>query len=147
MNIALKWMFAWFAASILTFLLASVFHSQFVLLRLTQINIDIPMANWIGMTLGDILGLSLSYGIVIALAFFLCFGTCTLVSHYWRILPLWCYPLLAALTIAIMLAAMQPLLNVTLIAGARSQLGFIFQCLAGLLGGYLFIRLQTGSKQ
>ena len=70
MNIVLKWMFAWLAASILTFLLASVFHSQFVLLGLTQINIDIPMAEWIGMTLGDILGLSLSYGIVIALAFF-----------------------------------------------------------------------------
>lgn len=141
MNKAFKWMFAWFAASILTFVFASVFHSQFVLLGLTQINIDIPLGEWLRMTFSDMLGLSLTYGVVITFALLICFGTCTVVAKYWRTLPTWSYPLLGALTIAIMLAAMQPLLNVTLIAGARSHLGFVFQCLAGLIGGYVFARV------
>lgn len=147
MNKAFKWMFAWFAASMLTFVLASIFHSQFVLLGLTQINVDIPISQWLGMTFSDILGLSLSYGIVIAIALLICFGVSTAVAKYWRILPTWIYPLLGALTIAIMLAAMQPILNVTLIAGARSTMGFLFQCVAGLMGGYVFARVWFKYKQ
>lgn len=139
-------MFAWLAASILTFIFASIFHSQFVLLGLTQINIDIPMSDWLGMTFSDILGLSLGYGSVIAVTMLLCFGISTLITRYWRRLPVWSYPVFGALAIALMLLAMQPLLNVTLIAGARSSLGFLFQCCAGLIGGYVFARMWLSMK-
>ena len=141
MNTALRWCLSWLSASILTYVLASVFHSQCVLVGLTQVAIDIPMDKWLSMTLTDLAGLALGYGSVITVTLLLCFGISCVVNNYWRQLPLWSYPALGALAIAIMLSAMQPLLNVTLIAGARSTLGFLLQCSAGLAGGYVFAKL------
>ena len=141
MKTVFRWMFAWLAASILTFVFASIFHSQFVLLGLTDIYIDIPIGKWLGMTLSDILGLSLGYGSIIAVTLLLCFGICSLITRFWRQLSVWSYPVLGALAIALMLLAMQTLLNLTPIAGARTTLGFLFQCAAGLIGGFVFARM------
>jgi hypothetical protein len=42
----------------------------------------------------------------------------------------------------VMLSAMQPILNVTLIAGARSTAGLIAQCCAGVFAGIVFSSLK-----
>ena len=146
MNKAFRWFFAWLGASILTFVLASIFHTQFVLLNLTRINIDIPIVQWLGMTVSDIAGLALGCGSVIAITMLLCFGIAGLINKFWRQLPLWGYPILGALAIAFMLAAMQPLMGVTLIAGSRSVAGFLFQCSAGLIGGFIFAKIWLNSR-
>jgi hypothetical protein len=52
------------------------------------------------------------------------------------------YPLAGFVAIFVMLLAMQPVLGITLIAGARSTLGIVSQCLAGLIGGWLFMKLR-----
>ena len=145
MKNSLIWIAAWLAASVCTFVIASVAHSQFVLLELVKINIDVPLSDWLSMTVSDIAGLSIGYGAVIAITLLLCFLILTLVNAKWIRLPVWAYIVGAALAIALMLLAMQPLLNVTLIAGARSTLGFLAQCCAGLLGGYCFARVR-GTK-
>jgi hypothetical protein len=38
---------------------------------------------------------------------------------------------------------MHPILEITLLAGARSTLGFICQSLAGAMGGWIFSYLRT----
>jgi uncharacterized membrane protein YeaQ/YmgE (transglycosylase-associated protein family) len=43
---------------------------------------------------------------------------------------------------AVILIAMQPVLGVTLIAGARSSFGIILQIIAGMIGGFCFMRLR-----
>ena len=142
MKNALSWIFAWLLASICTFVFASIAHSQFVLLELVNIDIAIPIGDWIGMTLSDIIGLSLGYGGVICVAMLLCFGLLSLINKRFK-LPIWRYIIFAALAMAVMLLAMQPILNVTLIAGARTTMGFIAQCCAGLVGGYVFAQMRA----
>jgi hypothetical protein len=41
---------------------------------------------------------------------------------------------------------MQPILNVTIIAGAREPLGFAKQCIAGLFGGWAFMYQRKPQK-
>jgi hypothetical protein len=142
MKNSLIWIVAWLAASIATFVTASIAHSQFVLLELVAIDIHVPLSDWLSMTVSDIAGLSLGYGSVIAITLLLCFLILTLVNSKWLKLPNWAYVVAAAVAIALMLLAMQPLLNVTLIAGARSTLGFLAQCCAGLVGGYCYARVR-----
>ena len=141
MKSTLNWITAWIAASIGTFVLASIAHSQFVLIELIAIDIQVPLADWLRMTLDDLVGLSLTYGLVITLTMLLCFGILSLIHHKLKSLPVWFFVLGGGLAIAIMLLAMQPLLNVTLIAGARTSIGFLCQCIAGVLGGWVFARL------
>ena len=54
----------------------------------------------------------------------------------------WLHPLAAGLAMMIMLLLMQPIINVTLIAGTRSIEGQLWQVLAGVIGGltYKFLR-------
>ncbi|MBT0585273.1 hypothetical protein [Alteromonas oceanisediminis] len=137
----LHWIAAWIIAALVTFALASVFHSQFVLYELSRLNIAIPSSEWVSMTLSDFIGLLPSYGGAIAFALLMGFIILTGVNRYVGQVPRWLFPFAAAFAMAVMLLAMQPILNVTLIAGARSTLGFLFQCAAGLMGGYVFARI------
>lgn len=124
-----------------TYLLASIFHSQFVLSALTKIDIQISTSDRLSMTLSDLLGMAPGYGSVLFIALALGFVTINAISRWIYPLPAMRYPLAGFLAVATALLVMQPLLNVTLIAGAREPLGFLFQCLAGLVGGLVFVRL------
>ena len=151
--------FAFFIAWLTSFTLASVFHSSFVLYELHNIDVEISVPEGATMMIGDLLGLLPTYGAVIALALLLAF----LITHW--VLPiikekqrfrsftshspaffLFMFGLAGALTFWIMLSAMQPILNVTLIAGARTALGTVAQCLAGLVGGLLYGKLRFNSR-
>ncbi|WP_100643833.1 hypothetical protein [Alteromonas facilis] len=143
MKNAVRWIKAWLIASVVTYLLASIAHSQFVLLELLKIDIDVSASQWVSMTASDLAGLGLTYGPVIMLSLLIAFLSLTAVSKYILRTPNWVFVVGGALAIAIMLLAMQPILNVTLIAGARSTLGFLSQCCAGLVGGWTFARLSS----
>ena len=126
-------------AVIISFILASIAHSQFVLAGLTGIGVEIATSDRISMTLDDIKGLALGYGSVILIALGTGFLIINAISKWVFTLPKLRYPLSGFLAIAGALLAMQPILNVTLIAGAREPLGFFLQCVAGLVGGLVFM--------
>ena len=151
--------FAFFTAWLTSFTLASVFHSSFVLYELHSIDVEISLHEGVTMMISDIQGLLPTYGAVIALALLLAF----LITHW--ALPmikdkqrlhtstphspaffLFMYGVAGILAFWIMLSAMQPILNVTLIAGARTALGTVAQCLAGLVGGLLYGKLRFNSR-
>ena len=129
-------------AVLCTYALASLAHSQFVLSELSAVNIDITLAARISMSLDDILGFFPILAAAIALSLLLGFGTVALIRKFQPQLTLWLYPVAGAAAILVMLLAMHPILDITLIAGARSTLGMISQSLAGLMGGWLFMRLR-----
>lgn len=150
--------FAFFTAWLTSFTLASVFHSSFVLYELHRIEVSIPLREGAVMMINDIQGLLPTYGAVIALALLLAF----LITHW--VLPIikdkqrfytstshspaffpFMFGLAGLIAFWIMLSAMQPILNVTLIAGARTALGTAAQCLAGLIGGLLYGKLRFNS--
>lgn len=128
-------------AVIVCFILASIAHSQFVLAGLTGIGVEIATSDRISMTVSDIGGLAIGYGSVVFIALGTGFLIINAVSRWVLPLPKLRYPLAGFLAIGGALLAMQPLLNVTLIAGAREPLGFFLQCVAGLVGGYVFMTL------
>lgn len=126
-------------AVIVSFILASIAHSQFVLAGLTEVGVEIATSDRISMTLNDIKGLALGYGSVIFIALGAGFLIINAISKWVFPLPNLRYPVAGFLAIGGALLAMQPLLNVTLIAGAREPLGFFLQCTAGLVGGLVFM--------
>jgi hypothetical protein len=126
-----------------TFALASLAHSQFVLAELSAVNIDITLAARISMSLDDLLGLFPMFAAAIALSLVLGFGVVALIRKFRPQLSLWLYPAAGAMAMLAMLLAMHPILDITLIAGARSTLGIVFQSLAGLIGGWLFMGLRN----
>lgn len=129
------------------FLLASVFHSISVLMGLVQIGVDLNVSDWLSMIWQDALGLLPTYGAIIAVTLLLAFS----ITHFIvKQLNLYeaksaisttrsvLFALAGGLSFLMMLLAMQPVLNVTLIAGARSTLGLAAQCFAGVCAGFLY---------
>ncbi|KXJ59941.1 MAG: hypothetical protein AXW14_14195 [Alteromonas sp. Nap_26] len=151
--------FAFFTAWLTSFTLASVFHSSFVLYELHNIDVEISVPEGASMMIGDLFGLLPTYGAVIAIALLLAF----LITH-WALpviknkqrlqtstphsptIYLFMFGVAGTLAFWVMLSAMQPILNVTLIAGARTALGTTAQCLAGLIGGLLYGKLRFNSR-
>lgn len=132
----LRFILAWFS----TFSLASICHSQFNLWRLQQVDITISLSERFSFTAQDWLGLLPTYGIIIAVALLLAFSTVSLLSKYLIKARTYDHGLTiiaGATCIFIVHTAMYPILNVTLIAGARDG-GLVLQMLCGAVGGWVF---------
>lgn len=143
-------------AWIIAFVFASVLHSHFVLFELAALDINIPVSKWLTMVLEDLSGLLPTYGTIIAvtltLSFFIASRLNSLLEK--RALTLTkngaastfsaagIFGAAGAIGFLVMLAAMQPILDVTLIAGARSHLGIAAQCIAGFVSGIVYGRLR-----
>ncbi len=122
-----------------TYCLASILHSQMVLIGLVQIDVNVPFSQWLAMTAYDLWGLLPAYGSAIAAAMLIAMLVTTwLVQHQSRAFSATLYMMAGALAMLVMLLAMQPIMQITLIAGARSATGIALQCLAGLIGGFTF---------
>jgi hypothetical protein len=139
---------AWLA----TFLVASSLHTFQVLNALSSIGVEISSTEWLSTAWKDAVGLLSTYGIIIAVALLLAFWVVTIIRKYAikhdikkpRFITL--TSVAGASGIAVALLAMQPILNVTLIAGARGYDGFLLQCFAGLLGGFIYGLLRATSE-
>ena len=129
---------AFIAALIVTYLLASVSHSQVVLAELAALGIDIAPIDRIRMTWGDLLGLY-NYALIIALGLALAFAMMGLLNKLWPINAWIRFPLSGALAMLALLLLMKSLLLITPIAGARGTGGLFLQCLAGFIGGFVFV--------
>ena len=60
-------------AVIFAFIIASLFHSQFVMAELSKVGVEILFNDRLSMSLDDLLGLYPTYGIVIAVCYFISF--------------------------------------------------------------------------
>lgn len=137
---------AYAGAWVLTYLLACTFHTQRVLYGLNEVGVSIAFADRLSTTLFDYWGLLPVYGPAIALALLIAMLVVQLLSHFIGarvILGL----IGGATAMAVMLISMQPIMGVTLIAGARETIGVALQCLAGASGGLLFAWLYERSAQ
>ncbi len=140
MTYCIQFFKAWIIASLIAFTLASVLHTQMVLLGLVNIDITIGVSAWLSTTFQDIWGLFPTYAPVIALALFLAM---LVVVFFTKLIPI---PKLlgfigGATAMLTVLISMQPIMDITLIAGAREPLGFALQCLAGAIGGWVFAKI------
>lgn len=148
--------FCFVPAWLIAFIVASVLHSHFVLFELVALNIDIPASKWMSMVIDDLFGLLPSYGGIIAVTLIISFFIASRLNNFLKKHALTLatsnrasvysaaviFGTAGAVGFFVMLAAMQPVLNVTLIAGARSNLGIAAQCFAGFVSGFVYGRLR-----
>jgi len=132
----LRTLAAYVAGMLLAYLLACVFHSQTVLAGLGSIGVDIPVVKRIEMTVHDLMGLW-RYGIVIFIAMSFGFFIMGVVSRFVTLSSTLLCTLAGFLAFASMLLAMSLLLPFTPLASARQPVGFLLQCCAGAVGGWL----------
>ena len=131
---------AFIPAWVVTYLLASMAHTQMILTELLALDINIPVSSWVSTTLHDIWGLLPAYGSAIAAALFIALSITGFITRKYR-KHRFLIPIATTLAMLVMLIAMYPIMHITLIAGARSATGLVLQCLAGLAGGLTFLRL------
>jgi len=128
---------AFFGSTVICFLLASTFNTQFVIAGLSSVGVDIPLNERITMTLKDWQGLAPTYGILVFIGLAIAFYVMHLFERRLGKGAL-LYPLGGALCFVVMIAAMEPILGITLLTSARSLLGWGCQCLAGAMAGGWF---------
>ncbi|WP_395341285.1 hypothetical protein PN836_018865 [Ningiella sp. W23] len=128
-------------ASIIGFFFASLLHTQAVLAKLSAIDIIIPFSERLESTWQDMLGLAPSYGLIVLAALLIAFSIAGLILKYGNLSEkgsLYLYTSAGIVAFFVMLIAMQPILNVTLLAGARGVSGLMMQCMAGAISGACF---------
>lgn len=139
--------FKFFVAVMASYLFASIAHTQFVLAGLINIGVNISISDRLSMTMSDIIGLAPGYGAVIFVALAVGFLLINAISKWVFPLPNFRYAIAGFAAMAVALLAMYPLLNVTLIAGAREPAGFFTQCVAGFFGGLVFMSMNKKPEQ
>ncbi len=128
-------------AFVVTYGFASIFHTQSVLARLARLDVDIPLPERLATIMYDLAGLLPTYGLAILVMLIFALGTAGILGrhlpHRGALYTLMC-AVAGATGMLVMLLAMHPIMEVTLIAGARGVGGKLLQCSAGFLGGLTF---------
>ncbi|ATC82144.1 hypothetical protein [Pseudoalteromonas agarivorans] len=123
-----------------TFTLASLFHSQYVVNQLVDVGVVVSLSDRINLTLDDWLGLLPTYGAIIAIALAIAFFAVVLLAKKFKKYSMVLFVASGITAFAVVLVAIESIMNIHIIAGARGW-GFYLQLLAGALGGLLFALL------
>ena len=123
-----------------TFTLASLFHSQYVVNQLVDVGVVVSLSDRINLTLDDWLGLLPTYGAIIAIALAIAFFAVVLLVKKFKKYSMVLFVASGITAFAVVLVAIESIMNIHIIAGARGW-GFYLQLLAGALGGLLFALL------
>lgn len=118
--------------------IACLFHTQMVLLELQKLDVAISLADRLSMSLQDLAGLLPTYGAIVCLGLAIAFTCASLLRKFTRFRSFYLYSFAGASAMLVILLAMQPIMNITFLAGARSFFGISLQVLAGLIGGLCF---------
>lgn len=140
----LRWLLAWIFSSIVTYALGSALMTQVVLRSLARFDVPVDLGARVSMTLFDIGGLASSYLPLIAIALLLGFLVAALISR-WR--PAWrqaLYLLAGSSAVGTMIGIMTLTFGMNPLAGARGIAGVGLQMLAGLVGGFVFLKTSRG---
>jgi len=132
-------------ACLVTFVLSSVVHSQFVLQGLVDIGITVSLQDRLKMTIDDLQGLFATLGAIISLSLLLGFTAVAAINKLTKTVyyNTYLYPLAGSVTIWVMLAAMHPIMNITVLASARSTAGLVSLCICGAIGGIVFSKIRA----
>ena len=123
-----------------TFTLASLFHSQYVVNQLVDVGVVVSLSDRINLTLDDWFGLLPTYGGIIAIALAIAFFAVVLLVKKFKKYSMALFVASGITAFAVVLVAIESIMNIHIIAGARGW-GFYLQLLAGALGGLLFALL------
>jgi len=133
----LRVLLSFFVATLVTYTLASVAHTQQVISRLRDLGVTVGMGEWLRVAVGDWLGLYL-YLAVIAVGLAIAFSVMSVVGRFTVGQRDVLFAVGGGLAMWVMLYSMKELGSITPIAGARGIVGLLLQCAAGVAGGFCF---------
>jgi hypothetical protein len=150
-------MFQLLVATLVTFLIASALHTQSVLSGLISVGAEIPLSLRIETVFIDFAGLLPTYGVIVFVGMLIAMSVALLIAN--KLLSasakqtnnaqspvqssqLWLFSLAGAAAVFTLLSAMHPILDVSIIAGARGLSGLLTQSIAGAIGGLAFALLR-----
>mgnify|MGYP000462892146 FL=1 len=128
-----------------TFTLASLFHSQYVVNQLVNVGVVVGLSDRASLTFDDWLGLLPTYGAIIALALAIAFFVTAKLNKKFKKYSTQLFVIAGIVAFAIVLIAIESIMNIHIIAGARGW-GFYAQLLAGAVGGFTFSQLFKATK-
>jgi asparagine N-glycosylation enzyme membrane subunit Stt3 len=134
------------ASWLLTFTLASLFHSQYVVNQLVNVDVAVSFSDRVSLTLADWLGLLPTYGAIIAIALAIAFFVASWFNKKFINFRAGVFIVAGVAAFTAVLIAIESIMNIHLIAGARGW-GFYTQLFAGSMGGYTFSVLMQNSKK
>lgn len=142
-------MFQLLIATLVTFIIASALHTQSVLSGLISVGAEIPVSVRIKTVFVDFAGLLPTYGVIVFIGMLMAMSIALLIANKVLTAPskhahgvqsskLWLFSLAGAVAVFTLLSAMHPILEVSIIAGARGLSGMLTQSIAGAIGGVTF---------
>jgi hypothetical protein len=129
----------WLLAVIVTTVLSSAVHSWTIQQGLIALGVEIPTSLALRTGLTDFIGLAPALGGVLAIALTVGFLVAAFLGPRLKIPALIAYPLAGGVAAGVTLAIMRWKMDITPIASAREPLGFALLCLAGAIGGLVFV--------
>jgi hypothetical protein len=128
------------AATLTTSVVGSVFSTQSVISSLQSLDIDVPLATRLSMTLGD-LAILPSLMPIIAICFIVGFAVAAMcIGHIGGNRTAW-HIVAGAVALITTLIIIKMVLSITAIAGTRSLLGLLSFGLAGAIGGWVYAKI------
>jgi asparagine N-glycosylation enzyme membrane subunit Stt3 len=129
---------------LLTFTLASLFHSHYVVNQLVNVGVVVAFCDRLKLMVDDWLGLLPTYGAIIAVALAIAFLVTGQLNKKMQQYRTVLFVAAGAVAFTVILVAIESIMNIHIIAGARGW-GFYTQLLCGALGGWLFAKMTKQS--
>ncbi len=122
-----------------------MFHSQYVVNQLVNVGVVVGFNDRVNLTLEDWLGLLPTYGAIIAVALAIAFLVTWFIAKKMNKQGTQLFVIAGVVAFATALIAIESIMNITIIAGARGW-GFYAQLCAGAVGGYVFAKFIKENK-
>jgi len=122
-----------------------LFHSQYVVNQLVNVGVVVGFNDRVNLTLEDWLGLLPTYGANIAVALAIAFLVTWFIAKKMNKQGTQLFVIAGVVAFATALIAIESIMNITIIAGARGW-GFYAQLCAGAVGGYVFAKFIKENK-
>jgi len=128
------------AAVLVAEVLGAIFQVQGTIQeQFAPLGIEVPLADQVPWTLHDIVGLMPTYGLLLAVAFFIAFVVAAFVARPMPRLRTVVFTVAGGVAVLTLFLLSKPVFwHVTPIYGGRDALGLALQCLAGAAGGLVF---------
>lgn len=139
----MRWIGAWFTASLLTAVAASLIQTELNLRALAQLGADVPFPVRLQASAHDLLHFAPLFAVLVGLGHLIGFATAELLARRFPSRAALFFPLAGLASIGTMLASMHLALPVTVIAAARTPFGIGLLLGCGAFGGWLFERLRS----
>lgn len=142
MKSALHWLGCWLLAALLAYVLGSIIATQFILANVAELGPEVDMATRLSATGHDLVGLSSSYLLLIAVGMLLGLPVGAGLARLLPRLRPWLYVAAGAAAVITIHLLIKAVLGLSGIAATRTLAGLLAQGAAGAVGGYLFYLLR-----